>query len=188
MIYRCRVLWNALLHTRACAGGAGVQRLAAAPVALSWRAPHMHVHRAAAPPARGLGGPWGRASSPAELRSEQSRTLRNSIISLAVFFILVAGLLTGVPGLRSAAERITDADLSWVAAGVVLELLSCLGYVVLFELVFGMLARRTATRLSLSELAMNSVVSVSGLAGIALGAWVLRTEGVSVERIAKRSV
>lgn len=120
--------------------------------------------------------------------AEQSRTLRNSIISLVVFFILVAGLLTGVPGLRSAAERITDADLSWVAAGVILELLSCLGYVVLFELVFGMLARRTATRLSLSELAMNSVVSVSGLAGIALGAWVLRTEGVSVERIAKRSV
>ena len=120
--------------------------------------------------------------------ADQSRTLRNSIISLAVFFLLLAGLLTGVPGLRSAAERITDASPAWIAAGVVLELLSCLGYVVLFELVFGMLSRRTATRLSLSELAMNSVVSVSGLAGIALGAWVLRSEGVSVERIAKRSV
>jgi len=31
-------------------------------------------------------------------------------------------------------------------------------------------------------------VSVSGLAGIALGAWVLRTKGISAERIAKRSV
>jgi uncharacterized membrane protein YbhN (UPF0104 family) len=120
--------------------------------------------------------------------AEQSRTLRNSIISLAVFFVLIAGLLTGVPGLRSAAERITDANPAWIAAGVVFELLSCLGYVVLFELVFGMLKRSIATRLSLSELAMNSVVSVSGLAGIALGAWVLRSEGVSVERIAKRSV
>jgi uncharacterized membrane protein YbhN (UPF0104 family) len=62
------------------------------------------------------------------------------------------------------------------------------GYVVLFELVFGMLDRRMASRLSLSELAVNSVVSVSGLAGIALGAWVLRSEGMSVEQIAKRSV
>jgi uncharacterized membrane protein YbhN (UPF0104 family) len=35
---------------------------------------------------------------------------------------------------------------------------------------------------------MNSVVSVSGLAGIALGAWVLRTRGISAERIARRSV
>ncbi len=68
------------------------------------------------------------------------------------------------------------------------ELLSCLGYVLLFELVFGRLGRSLSSRLSLAELAVNSVVSVSGLAGIALGAWVLRTKGVSVERIAKRSV
>jgi uncharacterized membrane protein YbhN (UPF0104 family) len=120
--------------------------------------------------------------------ADQTRTLRNSIISLAVFFVLLAGLLTGVPGLRTAADRITDANPVWIGGGIVLEILSCIGYVVLFELVFGMLNRRTATRLSLSELAMNSVVSVSGLAGIALGAWVLRSEGVSVERIARRSV
>ena len=44
------------------------------------------------------------------------------------------------------------------------------------------------SRLSLSELAVNSVVSVSGLAGLALGAWVLREQGFSIERIAKRSV
>ena len=117
-----------------------------------------------------------------------SRSLRNSVISLAVFFVLVAALLLGVPGLRSAGDHITDANLAWVGGGVVLELLSCLGYVVLFGLVFGRLGRRLTSRLSLSELAMNSVVSVSGLAGIALGAWVLRSKGISVERIAKRSV
>ncbi len=118
----------------------------------------------------------------------QSRTLRNSIISLAIFFALVAALLLGVPGLRSAADRISDANLAWVGAGVGQEVLSCLGYVVLFGLVFGMLPRRLTSRLSLSELAVNSVVSVSGLAGIALGAWVLRSKGISAERIAKRSV
>jgi uncharacterized membrane protein YbhN (UPF0104 family) len=118
----------------------------------------------------------------------QSRTLRNSIISLAVFFALVAGLLTSIPGLHSAAERITDANPAWVIAGVVFELLSCVGYMVLFDLVFGRLGRRLVSRLSLAELAMNSVVSVSGLAGIALGAWVLRSKGLSVARIARRSV
>ncbi len=118
----------------------------------------------------------------------QSRTLRNSVISLAVFFAIVIALLLGVPGLRSAGELITDASLEWIGLGIVLEVLSCLGYVVLFGLVFGMLSRRLISRLSLSELAVNSVVSVSGLAGIALGAWVLRTKGISAERIAKRSV
>ncbi len=120
--------------------------------------------------------------------SAQSRTLRNSILVLAVFFALVAALLLAVPGLRSAADRIGDAHAGWVAAGVGFELLSCAGYVVLFGLVFGMLGQRLVSRLSLAELAVNSVVSVSGLAGIALGAWVLRSRGVSVQRIAKRSV
>ncbi len=120
--------------------------------------------------------------------SQQSRTLRNSLIGLAVFFGLVAGLLLAVPGLRAAADRIGDAKAGWVLAGIGSELVSCAGYVVLFGLVFGMLGRRLVSRLSLSELAVNSVVSVSGLAGIALGAWVLRARGLSVERIAKRSV
>lgn len=120
--------------------------------------------------------------------SAQSRTLRNSLISLAVFFALVAALLLGVPGLRAAAERISDANVWWVAAAIALELLSCLGYVVLFGLVFRRLGRSLSSRLSLAELAVNSAVSVSGLAGIALGAWVLRSKGFSVERIAKRSV
>ena len=118
----------------------------------------------------------------------RSRSLRNGVISLAVFFGLVTALLLAVPGLRSAAERISDANAGWVLAAIALELLSCAGYVVLFELVFGDVAGRLSARLSLSELAMNSVVSVSGLAGIALGVWVLRARGVSGERVVRGSV
>lgn len=119
--------------------------------------------------------------------STQSRRLRNGLISLAVFFALVAALLLAVPGLRTAGERITDANVPLIVLGIVFELLSCAGYVVLFMLVF-QLGRRFSVRLSLAELAVNSVVSVSGAAGIALGAWVLRTRGVAIERIARRSV
>jgi len=119
--------------------------------------------------------------------SSESRRLRNGLISLAVFFAMVVALLLAVPGLRSAGEKITDANLAWIAAGVGFELLSCAGYVIVFELVFQM-ARGFSRRLSLSELAVNSVVSVSGIGGLALGAWVLRTKGISVERIARRSV
>ncbi len=124
----------------------------------------------------------------AESMAAQSRTLRNSIISLAVFFAIVIALMLSVPGLRSAKDHITDASAGWLALGVGFEILSCIGYVILFWLVFGPLGRRLISRLSLAELAVNSVVSVSGLAGIALGAWVLRSKGVSVERIARRSV
>jgi uncharacterized membrane protein YbhN (UPF0104 family) len=119
--------------------------------------------------------------------ASESRRLRNGLISLAIFFALIVALLLAVPKLRSTGELITDAKPAWVAAGIGLELLSCAGYVVLFELVFKM-ERRFSRRLSLSELAVNSVVSVSGIGGIALGAWVLRTKGVAVQRIARRSV
>lgn len=100
----------------------------------------------------------------------------------------MVGLLVAVPGLDEAAERITKAKVLWVLVGVALEVLSCFGYVLVFELVFGRIGRSLSSRLSLAELAVNSVVSVSGLAGLAMGAWVLRTKGVSVERIARRSV
>src|ERR1700740_521678 len=117
-----------------------------------------------------------------------SRSLRNSIIYLAIFFVLLVGLLLAVPGLRGAAEDITDANLGWVVSGIGLEVLSCLGYVVLFDLVFGKLAGVLSSRLSLAGLAMNSLGSVSCRAGIALGAWVLRNRGISAARIARRSV
>jgi uncharacterized protein (TIRG00374 family) len=130
----------------------------------------------------------GQSNDAAREIAAHSRTLRNSIISLAIFCVLVAALLLAVPGLRSAADHISDANPPWVAVAIGLEALSCLGYVVLFALVFDMLDRHVSWRLSLSELAANSVISSSGLAGLALGAWVLRSRGVSAERIVERSV
>ncbi|MGA9874963.1 MAG: lysylphosphatidylglycerol synthase transmembrane domain-containing protein [Solirubrobacteraceae bacterium] len=129
----------------------------------------------------------GTLSQPEHGMSRESRKLRNGLIGLAVFFILIVALLLAVPGLRSTGELITDANPAWIAAGIGFELLSCAGYVVLFELVFKM-EPGFSRRLSLSELAVNSVVSAGGIGGIALGAWVLRTKGISVERIARRSV
>ena len=50
--------------------------------------------------------------------SRQSRTLRNSIISLTVFFVLVVGLLLAVPSLHSVLSRIEHASPVWLATAV----------------------------------------------------------------------
>src|SRR5690242_19203191 len=68
--------------------------------------------------------------------AQQTRRLRNSLISLGVFFALVAALLLGIPGLRAAADRISDAKAPWIVLACALELISCIGYVVLFDAVF----------------------------------------------------
>lgn len=136
----------------------------------------------------GPGSPNGDGAATSAQWKADSRRLRNSLISLAVFCGLIVALLFAVPGLRSAGRRIAHANLAWVTVGVVLEVLSCVGYVVLFQLVFARLRRGIAARLSLAELATNSVVSAGGIGGFALGAWVLRSGGAPLRRIAERSV
>jgi uncharacterized membrane protein YbhN (UPF0104 family) len=117
-----------------------------------------------------------------------SRRLRNGLIGLAIFCGLVVALIISVPGLHSAARRIEHANGAWIALAVILELLSCLSYVVLFERIFARLRTRVGTLLSLSELAMNAVVSAGGIGGFALGAWILRSAGAPLRRVAERSV
>ncbi len=117
-----------------------------------------------------------------------ARNLRNGLILLVVFGSLVLALLLSVPSLRSVARRMADANLGWLLAGVGLEVLSCASFMVLFQLIFARLGGRLARRLALAELAVNAVVSAGGLGGLALGAWVLHTKGISAERILRRSV
>jgi uncharacterized membrane protein YbhN (UPF0104 family) len=47
---------------------------------------------------------------------------------------------------------------------------------------------RTSTEIGLSELAANSVFSIGGAGGLALGAWILRRGGVARSFIARRTV
>ena len=49
---------------------------------------------------------------------------------------LVAGLLIAVPGLQGVAHTVTRMHKGWIVVAVVLELLSCLGYVLAFLQVF----------------------------------------------------
>lgn len=142
----------------------------------------------AGPEGAGAAGSASAEPSTSALWKADSRRLRNSLISLLVFFALLAALLVGVPGLRSAGRRIAHASVGWVVVGVVFEVLSCLSYVVLFQLVFARLRRGVSARLSLAELATNSVVSAGGIGGFAMGAWVLRAGGAPMRRIAERSV
>ena len=47
---------------------------------------------------------------------------------------------------------------------------------------------RTSTEIGLSELAANSLLSVGGMGGLALGAWILRRGGMETGHIARRTV
>ncbi len=118
---------------------------------------------------------------------EASRRLRHGLISLAVLVAIVVGLLVAIPGLHGVARTVTRMQGGWVAVAVVLEIFSCLGYVVAFLQVFDRAPIRFGARVALSELAFNAAVSLGGAGSAAVGAWLLAERGAPVARVAERS-
>jgi uncharacterized membrane protein YbhN (UPF0104 family) len=118
---------------------------------------------------------------------DPGRSLWHGLISLAILVALVAGLLLAVPGLHGVAHEVSHMKLGWVLAGVGLEILSCIGYVIAFLQVFERAPIRFGARVALSELAFGAAVSLGGAGSIAVGAWLLVERGGEPKRIAERS-
>jgi uncharacterized membrane protein YbhN (UPF0104 family) len=106
----------------------------------------------------------------------------------AVGVVVVVAVLTG-PGLGALRERVAHASPGWLFAGVGFEVLSALCYVVIFRAVFcPRMGWRLSYQIGMSEQGANSVLSVSGAGGLALGAWALHRGGMSSEQIGRKSV
>ena len=139
-------------------------------------------------PSPAAGDPAPLGDGPAGRDDEDpGRSLWRGLISLAILVALVASLLLAVPGLHGVAEAVTDMRLGWVAVAVVLEILSCLGYVLAFLQVFDRAPVRFGARVALSELAFGAAVSLGGAGSIAVGAWLLVDRGGDPTRVAERS-
>jgi len=132
------------------------------------------------PPERGDSQPGLDAASAA-------RSLRNGLISLILLLVLAAGLLLAIPGLHGVAHAVARMHGWWVAAGVGLEILSCLSYVLAFLQVFERAPIRFGARVALTELAFGAAVSLGGAGSLAIGAWLLIDRGAPPARVAERS-
>jgi uncharacterized membrane protein YbhN (UPF0104 family) len=117
------------------------------------------------------------------------RRIGRRLIQLAAVVAVVALVIVLGPGLGTLRQRISHATPGWLVAGVALEVLSALAYVVIFRAVFCPRMRwRMSYQIGMAEQGANSVLSVSGAGGLALGAWALRRGGMTVEFIARRTV
>src|SRR3954465_9504342 len=115
--------------------------------------------------------------------------LRRSLLTLGAIVVAVVGGIVLVPGLASLRDRFAGAQPGWLVFAAVLQLGSCAGYVLVCRGVFcRRMSWRTSTQIGLAELGANSVLSVGGAGGLALGAWILRRGGLTVEFIARRTV
>ncbi len=114
---------------------------------------------------------------------------RRSLLVLIAIAVAIIALVLLLPGLSSLRESFAGAKPAWIGLGAILELLSCASYVLVFRAVFcRRMSWRTSAEIGLSEQAANSLLSLGGTGGLALGAWILRRGGVPGEQIARRTV
>jgi len=135
---------------------------------------------------RDVTGPGPSTEMPHEFEPRVLARRALEVILLLGVLVLAAEL---APGLGDVRRELSHAQPGWLAVAGALEALSGCSYVLMFRPVFcRRLSWRTTWELSWSELAVGSIVPASGAGGLALGAWILRRGGMSVDRIARRSV
>jgi uncharacterized membrane protein YbhN (UPF0104 family) len=136
----------------------------------------------------GYGG--GTEDLEAALSSQLSpRRLWRRLLEFALVAAAIVTVVLAVPSLDTLRRQIANASVGWLVAGTGLETFSALSYVVLFRAVFcSRMSWRLSYQIGMAEQGANSVMSVSGAGGLALGAWALRRGGMGTEPIARRTV
>jgi uncharacterized membrane protein YbhN (UPF0104 family) len=121
---------------------------------------------------------------------------RRSAIAFGLFVLSAVAFLYFVlpklAGLSSTAHRIERGDTWWILIGVLLEICSFAGYVVLFRAVFvrgpSPIGWRESYQITMAGLAATRLFAAAGAGGIALTAWALRRSGMEPRLVACRMV
>jgi uncharacterized membrane protein YbhN (UPF0104 family) len=142
-----------------------------------------------------------RELSGAETRSTQEdmpRVIltRRQIVAFAVFILAGVGflyfILPNLAGVGKTLDRIEGGNSWWLAFGVVLELLSFAGYVVLFRSVLARGQERVgwmeSYEITMAGLVATRLFAAAGAGGVALTAWALRRSGMEPRLVACRMV
>jgi len=119
--------------------------------------------------------------------AKATRNLKHGLISLVILIAMVVGLFLAVPSLHDVAHNIEHMAIGWVLLAIGLEILSCVGYVVIFLYVFDRAPTRFGARVALSELAFGAAVALGGAGSVAVGAWLLIERGAKPSKVAERS-
>ncbi len=130
------------------------------------------------------------------------RLTRRQVIAFAIFVLsAVAFLYFVLPKLTQAGEtvhRIERGETWWIVIGVLLEVLSFAGYVLLFRAIFVIrehprshlrrIGWRESYEITMAGLVATRLFAAAGAGGVALTAWALRRSGMEPRLVACRMV
>jgi uncharacterized protein (TIRG00374 family) len=116
------------------------------------------------------------------------RKVRKQLLFLTGVVLAVVVVVTLLPGLEGLRTRLSHADPVWLVLGAGLKVLSGLGYVAIFRMVFcRRMSWRVSYQIGMSELGANALLPTGGAGGLALGAWALKRGGMPTAEIARRT-
>lgn len=116
------------------------------------------------------------------------RKVRKQLLFLTGVVLAVVAVVTLLPGLEGLRTRLSHADPVWLVLGAGLKVLSGLGYVAIFRMVFcRRMSWRVSYQIGMSELGANALLPTGGAGGLALGAWALKRGGMPTAEIARRT-
>lgn len=117
------------------------------------------------------------------------RRVRSRVLFALGLVLVVVIAVTLLPGLGTLRARLSHAKPEWLLLGVGLKLLSGVGYVAVFRMVFcRRMSWRVSFQIGMAELGANALIPTGGAGGLALGAWALKRGGMETEDIARRTV
>jgi uncharacterized protein (TIRG00374 family) len=117
------------------------------------------------------------------------RKVRSRLLFVLALVLVVVVAVTLLPGLGTLRSRLSHAKPEWLLLGVGLKLLSGVGYVAVFRMIFcRRMSWRVSYQIGMSELGANALFPTGGAGGLALGAWALKRGGMQGEEIARRTV
>jgi uncharacterized protein (TIRG00374 family) len=116
------------------------------------------------------------------------RKVRKQLLFLAGVVLVVVAVVTLLPGLDGLRARLSHANPVWLVLGAGLKVLSGLGYVAIFRMVFcRRMSWRVSYQIGMSEMGANALLPTGGAGGLALGAWALKRGGMPTAEIARRT-
>ncbi len=113
--------------------------------------------------------------------------VRRRLLVAAVLGTALVAVVAAVPGLRPVIHAVERVDPWWIALGVLLELASCVSFVVVFRLFFEQLPTLPAHELAWTEMGSGALLPGGGIGSLAVGGWLLHRAGMPTHRIVTRS-
>jgi uncharacterized membrane protein YbhN (UPF0104 family) len=134
----------------------------------------------------------GRTEEEMPRRLVSRRQLASFVLFMLSALAFLYFVLPKLAGIGTTVHRIERGDAWWIALGVLFEVLSFAGYVILFRAVFvddaGRIGWRESYVITMAGLVATRLFAAAGAGGVAITAWALRRAGMEPRLVATRMV